>query len=547
MRSPRRRWAEEGAFHDITAPGARAGELAPRGKRRWRLHALGSRHTPQPLDQVQNLGVVLKWSFAHSRRPSTSTRMLVVVQVPIIDLRGFTADASRLAVPGWPAPEADKDFLRAFGAVRRRPSGGLNGWLGEAAICDVGRGVKFAGPLQRTLVTPSGPWTLRVAYRRFFSDGLATGKFEIGFDVRPIRQRDRDLSLEEVVDALMRLPLGLAGAPARGLGAAGGLLARAYAKATTPHVDDPQAGTRFVLAGRPTVVMEHYGRSLCVPNIARQLPPPTDDGPLVAFWNQRVFDVEIPVWCLWRERMARAAPTRELRLYLCRFHAETESIAKTLRAASIGIVAPQPRSAQSDQLQRFLLNAFRHQRKTGRKLDAKTGQPLYEEALWHRDHALPGYYDGLLERISAINPRSAVHTAVETYVAARRSQDDKVTILLMGDYVEMQNNVTNSGVIGVVGATNESVVTATQTTLGGASDDAIAQLEALARILAEKASNPDEEVAAEAVRKASEKLSKGDEAGALAWLKRSGAWALKVAEDVSVKLAAELIIRSSTS
>jgi hypothetical protein len=100
--------------------------------------------------------------------------MLVVVQVPIVDLRGFTADASRLPFPGWPAPEADKDFLRAFGAVRRRPSGGLNGWLGEAAICEVKRGVKFAGVLPRTLVTKSGDWTLRVAYRRFFADGRAT-------------------------------------------------------------------------------------------------------------------------------------------------------------------------------------------------------------------------------------------------------------------------------------------------------------------------------------------------------------------------------------
>jgi hypothetical protein len=346
----------------------------------------------------------------------------------------------------------------------------------------------------------------------------------------------------------MRLPLGLGGEPDRSLGASGGLLARTYAKATTPHDADPQAGARFVLAGRPTVVIEHYGRSLNIPRIARHSEVAGEDGPLVDFWNQRVFDVEIPVWCLFRERVARPAPTRELRLYLCRFHAETEAIAKTLRALSGEVIAPQARSPQSDRLQQFLLDAFRHQRQTGQKLDAKIGLPFYEQALWHRDHALPGYYDSLLQRILDIDPRSAVRAAVEVFIAARKSQDGQTTLIMIGDIVEMQNNVTNNGgVIGVVGEANDSTVNANQTTLGGASADAIAQLQALAKILAEKASNPDEEVAAEAVQKASEKLAKGDEAGALAWLKRAGNWAFKVAEEVSVKLAAELLIRASTT
>ncbi len=171
--------------------------------------------------------------------------------------------------------------------------------------------------------------------------------------------------------------------------------------------------------------------------------------------------------------------------------------------------------------------------------------PFYEDALWHRDHALPGYYDGLLARIAAINPRPAVQSVIETYIADRRGQDERATVVLIGDYV-VTNNVENSGAIGVVGVANNSTVAVTQTTLGGASKDAVAELETLAKILKERAATPDEEVGAVAVSNAAEKLAKGDEPGALAWLKRSGAWALKVAEEVSVKLAAELIIRAST-
>lgn len=473
--------------------------------------------------------------------------MLVVVQLPIVDLRDFTLDVNRLAVPGWPAPEPDRDFLRAFGVIRRRPSGGLNGWLGEAAICEVGRGLRFAGSLQRTLVTDTGHWNLRVAYRRFFSNGVAAGKVEIGFDVRPGRKVDKFLCLDEVVAELLKLPLGVSGASARSLGAAGGSLARAYAKATTPHGVDPEVASRFVLSGRPTVVIEHNGRALREPRTARSMEAVEPDAPNVTFWHQRLFEADIPVWFLPRPRGARIGPTRELRLYLCRFHAETEAIVKTLRAVSVGVVAPMPRSPQSDRLQQFLLDAFRHQRHVGQKLDTKTQLLFYEAALWHRDHALPGYYDGLLARITAIDPRPAVRTAIETYVAARRSQDNQATVVVLGDNVMTQNNLTNSGVIGVVGSASNSTVTANQSTLGGASNDAIAQLEALAKTLNERASTPDEEVAAEAVKKAAEKLSKGDEPSAQAWLKRSGAWALKVAEGVGAKLAAELIIRASTT
>ncbi|MCL8381111.1 hypothetical protein [Xanthobacter aminoxidans] len=473
--------------------------------------------------------------------------MLVVVQIPIVDLRGFTAESNRLPVPGWPAPEPDKDFLRAFGAIRRRPSGGLNGWLGEAAVCEAGRGLRFAGSLQRSLVTKSGDWKLRVAYRRFFSDGVATGKFEIGFDVRPVRSTGNLLRVDEVVAGLLKLPLSSEGTIARSLGAAGGPLAQAYARATTSHVANPDAASRFVLAGRPAVVIEHNGRTLCVPNVARVMEAEGPDAPTAIFWHQRLFAADVPVWFLPRPRGARLGPTREIRLYLCRFHAETEAIAKTFRAVSMGAIAPSPRSPQSDRLQRFLLNAFRHHRQVGKRLDSKTGLPFYEAALWHRDHALPGYYDSLLTAISAVNPRSSVQTAIEDYISERRSQDDRATVFVLGDYVMTQNHITNSGTIGVIGEVSHSSVTASQTTLGGASNEAIVQLEALAKILKEQASNPDEEVAAEAVKKAAEKLSSGDESAALAWLKRSGAWALKVAESISAKLAAELIIRASTT
>jgi hypothetical protein len=385
-----------------------------------------------------------------------------------------------------------------------------------------------------------------VAYRRFFADGVALGKFEVGFDVRPIGGTTGPFSVADAVEGLLNLSIQVSGSALRNLGGAGAALAGAYTKATTPHDTDPAAAERFVIAGRPTVVVEHNGRIPWIQNAAKTLPKTEPDAPHVNFWHHRQFQIDIPVWLLPRVRNARNGSNRDLRLYICRFHAETEVIAKTLRSIAIGIVAPAARSPQSDRLQRFILDAFRHQRQLGVKLDQKASLPFYEQALWYRDHALPGYYDGLLARISAINPRPAVQTVIEAYLADRQRQDDRATVFVVGDYVVTQSNVENSGVIGVMGVANNSTIIGGQTAPGGGSNEAVAELETLASILKERAVTPDEEVGAEAVAKAAEKLAKGDAPSALAWLKRSGAWALKVAEDVSVKLAAELIIRAST-
>ena len=479
----------------------------------------------------------------------TTATMLVTIQTPTIDLRGFTAGTDRLPLPAWPAPEPDKDFVRSFGPIRRRPSGGLNGWLGEAQICEARRGIRFSGPAPRYLDLETDEWSVKVAYRRFFADGLATGKFEVGFDARPLRRANTRPNVGSLVERLLNIPMKVGDTKGRSLGAAGPDLAKAYARATTSHHYNPIEAQRFVLAGRPCVVVEHSGRALTIPQRARKLMLADIDNPLVYFWHQRQFEADVPVWLVQRVNPVQSAPSREIRLYTSRLHAETEAISKTLRAIAIGLIAPETRSPASDRLQRFLTEAFRHQRKLGDKVDERLNLPFYEQALWHRDHALPGYYDSLLQRIAVIDPRPAVRSAIEMYIAARQRQDREATVVIMGDYVMTQNNVTNSGIAGVVGGTvkvENSVVTGNQTTLGSTSTDAIAELHALAKILKERASTPDEEVSATAVENAATKLSAGDEAGALAWLKRSGAWALKVAEDVSVKLAAELIVRGST-
>ncbi|USQ98435.1 hypothetical protein [Caulobacter sp. RL271] len=471
--------------------------------------------------------------------------MLVAVQVPIVDLRPFVAETARLPSPGWPAPEADREFLRAFGAVRNRPSGGLNGWLGEALICEVDRGLRFVGVLPQALLAGRDGWSLRVVYRRFYADGLAMGKFEVGFDVRPTGPQKRSPDLADLVAAILNLNVAIGRGANRALGAAGADLARAYARATTPHGQHLDQAERFVLAGKPCVVIEHSGRPLLIPAKARTSQAVAWGQPDVVFWHQRQFGVDVPVWLLARFATLERDKSRRLRLYLNRLHADTEALAKILKALSIGAVAPAPRSIESDRLQRMLMDAAKHQRQLGQRVGEHL-EAFHHEALWHRDHALPGYYDGLLKRVELLDPRPAVRAVLEQYIVDRQSQDARSTLFVLGDHVV---NVVNNGTAGIVGGTvdvKDSTVIGAQTTMGSTSADAITQLQELAKVLKAQAKEPDEEVAATAVDNAAQKLAAGDEAGALAWLKRSGAWALKIAESVSAKLAAEMIIRAST-
>lgn len=105
--------------------------------------------------------------------------LLVVVQIPIADLRSFVPlEMGRLRLPTWPSPGLG-EFVRGFGAIGYRRRGGLND-LGEHHFCNARQLLCLDGAYLRR----SG---LTVAFRRFYFDGLASGRLEIGFSVENAR------------------------------------------------------------------------------------------------------------------------------------------------------------------------------------------------------------------------------------------------------------------------------------------------------------------------------------------------------------------------
>jgi hypothetical protein len=115
--------------------------------------------------------------------------VLVGLQFPIADSRKFiSAYTGRLNRPAWPSPEPEYEFVRSFGSIQTRGRGGLLGWVGENEICEADRVLRFdrlepfyTEPYRGLgFVRDRNPVHLRCAFRRFFFDGLAVGKFETG-------------------------------------------------------------------------------------------------------------------------------------------------------------------------------------------------------------------------------------------------------------------------------------------------------------------------------------------------------------------------------
>lgn len=115
--------------------------------------------------------------------------MHFVVQFPLADSRTFLQEETgHLVRPVWPTPNADHDFIRSIGIVRERPRGGLTGWVSENVFCQANRAIQFQGSPnglpQAELNFEDPHLSIGIAYKRFFSDGYAVAKFEIGFTIR---------------------------------------------------------------------------------------------------------------------------------------------------------------------------------------------------------------------------------------------------------------------------------------------------------------------------------------------------------------------------
>ena len=341
--------------------------------------------------------------------------MLINLQHTLADMRRFVpCHTGGLNLPGWPSPEPEREFVRAFGPIRLRRRGGLPCWGAESRICDARRAVRLGEfPAFRDPQSGEGI-RLRCAFRRFFFDGHTVGKYEIGARTVSNCIQVTTRAFQKLVEGFLRWPVRI-GTPTDTLATiplvdAGKALAEYYLACSTSITKPPVTlEPWWVQPGTPLVFIECSRDAVHLPAQARRVP-----GVLARYgvdlrlhWLT-LSGKRIRSWILSghsRSDGRAGDAARILRLYLVRLHAEHECLQAVLGNIARERIAVTPYSDGSDLLQTYLNIATRRIARTEAKTREHFAQDLVELAKESWDIAVPGERRGVLERLDTFRVR----------------------------------------------------------------------------------------------------------------------------------------------
>lgn len=297
--------------------------------------------------------------------------MLLALQFPFADARPFLNQGpARLSAPAWPIPIPENEFVRGFGAVHSRARGAPVGGVFSQDFYFAGSSaaIKFPGLGDMPVGPPTAGLRPRGAFRRFFCDGGAVSRVEIGLALEGSLAVDGDGLLGAIRDVL-NLPTAvkqLNGAPQQQpLGRQGAALAKLYALATSRTTDltKPVAPANFVWPGFPVVVVEYeidpasgLAELTSVPVRSDVVEPDEVGGLAVAHATLAVGGKNVGIWLIGHTRNDADA-ARRLRLCVLRLHAEQQALGQMLRWMAKGTIQYQPNTPTADRIEEYLNQA----------------------------------------------------------------------------------------------------------------------------------------------------------------------------------------------
>lgn len=486
--------------------------------------------------------------------------MLITIQFPIVDSRKFVSnDTQRLAQPSWLLPTPNKDFVRSFGLIRRRPLGGLTGWVGENCICEADHAIRFDN--FKSFKDDLGkPIKFKVAFRRFYFDGLAVGKFEIGIAVWGFRKqkfwdfKNKALSTNKTKEFLfhiLNLPVSVHtpyGSHKKhekcSLRQAGKLLANLYAVSST-QTKALSTGQCFlkdwwIQACEPVVIVNYgFYDNLQIPFGGKFLTKIGDDGVLshhvIPFGRD-----DLRMWLIEESYNSSDSNTlRQLRIFLLRLHAERACLKQILRNISTEKLKVLKRSKQADMLQEYLNQATKRIRKLDKHSNKRAEAEIGDLARKAEDNILPGECDALFNALRIIDVEKNILKKVEDF--AQQSFIFKEQI--MGD----KYNV--SGQAGAVGS-NAHAHDMTFNQLGSQIEKSVDlmqlanELSKLRQAMMKESTEVEHSIAVGEIAKAEQAAQSKDSSKIAEHLKSAGKWALDIASKIGVPIAVEALKRS---
>lgn len=416
--------------------------------------------------------------------------MLISIQFPIADSRGFVSNTGRLLKPGWPLPTPDEEFVRSYGPIRIRPRGGLSGWVGENEICEASRAVRLSRSLSITSRSPAATLPLRVAFRRFYSDGLAAGKFELALATpyrKPLTVGKQDA--KSFVERFLNLPVRISQANGSfiesSLAQSGEHLAQSYLSATTRNRCPEELERWLVRTGPPLLFMECDSQDIMeLPYFVRHVELPDEfdfelyhclvpfRGGTIRMWLLEKYDHEHTVL-----DSNRLGASRRLRIYLQRLNAEHECLRLVLRNMMAKSLKVPPRSAASNALQYYLNEATK---RIG-VLEAKTSHQFDDDisniARESMNLMNPGQLDALSRVLYSLDLRNNLLRKLEDYAEKWGS----VTIIENVEQNQMGDvfKDINQSIIATRGSIADGVITLRESGNKQQIADAISQIDQL--------------------------------------------------------------------
>ncbi len=471
--------------------------------------------------------------------------MLSSIQFPLADSRFLAGgDLRLLGRPTWPSVAPDVDFVRSFGTIRKRRLGGVADW-GEGAICEADRAVRFQR-LPPYLVGRS-PFPLGLAYRRFYFDGMAVGKFEVGItsEIDHLASLDDD-HVRNLFTHLLNLQVKVPALPAKAvtngdyttvtdtiLGRLGKPLARLYSGSTISHPPPVSLQNWWVVPGDPllfSVVHDEWDGTLPSRQTMNMVKGIDISGCRLLHHHIPFAGKQLRVWHMIVKKGYGYRDVRTLKISLLRLHAEHHTLRTVLQHISTGKITVTPRSPESGILQTYLNDATRRISRLDKSASRQAGNEVVEIARASDEAANPGARDALLDSLRILDVRKNIFQKVQDYIVTNNYYGETV----MGSKYDFSNSENKIAAVGdnAFGIWNEG---------GG---DLTRLRDELARLRAElekRASSPEEKEAVEAVQQAENAAAKDDGAGAFGFLKKAGAWALDVAKSIGVPVAVEVL------
>lgn len=382
---------------------------------------------------VRDGGGFIFWAFG----------MFIAFQNPLADMRPFLpAETNRLVSPTWPLPQPGKEFLRSFGPVEVRKRGGVEEWSGEENYCRAKRALRFDPCLRGLLIVPPEISTMpRCVFRRFFSNGNAVARLEVGLRVGARTDDFWPLSgsmclalIRSCLSLTVKVPLEKKAATKCDLLSAGQHIARHFLKATTRIVGGHLLPREdwWVGAGDPLMLIEYFSGELTpLPKHSQQVITPEKAGLALSYCRVQASGRPVGIWFLEAIAGSDRDVQRRLRIHLFRLHAERECLKRVLRIIAQGKFEVKLHTPSSDRLQDYLRNSAQFLSRD--KSHGFNQKDILETVRQFEDIVVPGERNSVLAALK--NIRGNIFRAIDQLTVPGKEASGSIYVLGSGNTI----------------------------------------------------------------------------------------------------------------